>query len=823
MTNHEDSYGMLLSERDIAGLEKAIVHRLMYLLGKDPVDTTQRDWFQALAHVVRDLLTTQWMESMRSYYLQDAKRVYYLSMEFLIGRALGNALQNMKCCNEFRQAMENVGLRLEEIGEWEAEAGLGNGGLGRLAACFMDSLATLQMPGFGYGIRYEYGMFTQQIENGWQVEHPDNWLRFGNPWEFPRSDVIYRVRFYGSPVMISEGGHPPRYEWRDTEDVMAMAYDTPIPGYGGRTVNNLRLWSAKASQDFDLRYFNEGNYIRAVEQKTQSENLSKVLYPDDTTQMGRELRLKQEYFFVAATLQDILTHFMVDHDSFEDLPDEVAIQLNDTHPAIAIPELMRILVDEHRLEWDVAWTITVRSFAYTNHTLLPEALETWSVGLMSRLLPRHLQIIYEINRRFLADVSLRYPGDMDLIRRVSLIDEEHGQRVRMSHLAIVGSHKVNGVARLHSHLMQTTIFRDFALIFPERFLNITNGVTPRRWLNQANTGLSALITEAIGPGWIRDLDCLRDLEPLAEDAAFRERFRAVKLANKTAWARKFGLGGHGEADPTTLFDVQIKRIHEYKRQLLNVLHIITRYNRLKARPDSVMPPRTVIIGGKAAPGYRMAKLIIKLINDVGRVINRDAGVNERLKLLFLVDYNVSSAMDLIPAVELSEQISTAGTEASGTSNMKMAMNGALTIGTLDGANIEIRQEVGEENFFLFGHTAQELAEIKQRGYNPWDHYHANAELRQTLDMIASGHFSPDDPGRFQPLVDSLLVGGDRYALLADYAAYVECHEAVDRLYADPEAWTRIAILNVARSGIFSSDRAVQTYAEEVWDVKPREW
>lgn len=823
MTTHEDSYGMLLSERDIAGLEKAIVHRLMYLLGKDPIDTTQRDWFQALAHVVRDLLTTQWMESMRSYYLQDAKRVYYLSMEFLIGRALGNALQNMRCSNEFRQAMENVGLRLEDIGEWEAEAGLGNGGLGRLAACFMDSLATLQMPGFGYGIRYEYGMFTQQIENGWQVEHPDNWLRFTNPWEFPRSDVIYRVRFFGNPVMITEEGQPSRYEWRDTEDVMAMAYDTPIPGYGGQTVNNLRLWSAKASQDFDLRYFNEGNYIRAVEQKTQSENLSKVLYPDDTTQMGRELRLKQEYFFVSATLQDILTHFMVDHDSFEDLPDEVAIQLNDTHPAIAIPELMRILVDEHRQEWDPAWDIIVRSFAYTNHTLLPEALETWSVGLMSRLLPRHLQIIYEINRRFLADVSRRFPGDMDLIRRVSLIDEEHGQRVRMSHLAIVGSHKVNGVAKLHSHLMQTTIFRDFALIFPDRFLNITNGVTPRRWLNQANPRLSALITEAIGPGWIRDLERLRELEPLAEDAAFRERFRAVKLANKTAWANKFGLAGHGEVDPASLFDVQIKRIHEYKRQLLNVLHVITRYNRLKAQPGAALPARTVIIGGKAAPGYRMAKLIIKLINDVGRVINQDHEVRDRLQLLFVVDYNVSSAMDLIPAVELSEQISTAGTEASGTSNMKMAMNGALTIGTLDGANIEIRQEVGEENFFLFGHTAQELMEIKQRGYNPWDHYHANAELRQTLDMMASGHFSPDDPGRYKPLVDSLLLGGDRYALLADYAAYVECHEAVDRLHADPDAWTRKAILNVARSGIFSSDRAIQTYADEVWGVKPRAW
>jgi len=808
-------------DENLTGLEQALVQRLMYLLGKDPVDTSQRDWFLALAHVVRDLLTSQWMDSMRRYYLQDAKRVYYLSMEFLIGRTLGNALLNMQCAGAFREALENVGLRLEEIGEWEAEAGLGNGGLGRLAACFMDSLATLNMPGFGYGIRYEYGMFTQQIEAGWQVEHPDNWLRFGNPWEFPRTDVMYRVQFQGTAVQVACTDDCPRYEWRDTEDVMAMAYDTPVPGYGGKTVNNLRLWSAKASRDFDLQYFNEGNYIRAVEQKTRSENLSKVLYPDDTTQMGRELRLRQEYFFVSATLQDILSHFTTDHASFDDLPSEVAIQLNDTHPAIAIPELMRLLVDQYGLAWEPAWDITVRTFAYTNHTLLPEALETWSVGLMNRLLPRHLLIIYEINRRFLAEVSLRHPGDMDLIRRVSLIDEEHGQRVRMSHLAIVGSHKVNGVAKLHSHLMQTTIFRDFAMIFPDHFINITNGVTPRRWLHQANPGLSALVTEAIGPGWIADLERLADLEPLAEDAGFRERFRAVKMANKARWARGFALATGQLMHPEWLFDAQIKRIHEYKRQLLNVLHVVTRYNRLRTHPDLALPARTVIIGGKAAPGYRMAKLIIKLINDVGAVINRDPAVKDRLNLVFLADYNVSRAMELIPAVELSEQISMAGTEASGTSNMKMALNGALTLGTLDGANIEIRDAVGEENFFLFGHTAEQLSALRRQGYNPWDHYHGNPELKQALDMIAGGHFSPDDPGRFQPLVDTLLLGGDRYALLADYGGYVASQEAVDALYADQEAWTRKAILNVARSGIFSSDRAIQAYARDVWGVAPR--
>jgi starch phosphorylase len=822
MSLSEATHHSLLSESRISDLEKAIVNHLIYLLGKDPVDTHQRDWFEALARVVRDLLTTQWMESMRSYYLQDAKRVYYLSMEFLMGRTLGNALQNMQCSDDFRHAVEEMGLRLEEISQCEAEAGLGNGGLGRLAACFLDSLASLDMPGFGYGIRYEYGMFTQQIEQGWQVEHPDNWLRYGNPWEFPRTDVIYRVQFKGNAQRVSEEGQPAHYVWTETEDVMAMAYDTPIPGYGGKTVNNLRLWSAKASRDFDLRYFNEGNYIRAVEQKTQSENLSKVLYPDDTTQMGRELRLRQEYFFVAATLQDILSHFTKDHDSFEELPNEVAIQLNDTHPSIAIPELMRILVDQYRLEWDKAWAITLRTFAYTNHTLLPEALETWPVGLIGRLLPRHLLIIYEINRRFLAEVSRRFPGDMGLIRRVSLIDEEHGQRVRMSHLAIVGSHKINGVAKLHSLLMQTTIFSDFAKLYPDRFINITNGVTPRRWLDQANRGLSGLISEAIGPAWISDLERLRQLEPFADAPAFRERFRAVKHLNKASWAETLISVTGVSVDPSSLFDVQIKRIHEYKRQLLNVLHVVTRYNRLLMNPAASSPPRTVIIGGKAAPGYQMAKLIIKLINDVAAVINRDPVVSDKLKLVFLPDYNVSRAMDLIPAVDLSEQISTAGTEASGTSNMKMALNGALTIGTLDGANIEIREAVGSENFFLFGRTANELADLRQQGYNPWDRYHANVELRQSLDMIASGFFSPDDPERFQPLVDSLLQGGDRYALLEDYGDYLAAQEKVDRLYLDPDEWSYKAILNVARSGSFSSDRAIQTYASEVWGVSPRQ-
>ncbi len=817
MTAYPDAYGAL-NPKDTSALESALVNRLIYSIGKDPLDTQGRDWFLALAHVVRDQLTAKWMESMRNYYLQDAKRVYYLSMEFLIGRSLDNALLNLGCREEFARAAENLGLRLEDLGQHEEEAALGNGGLGRLAACFLDSLATLHLPGFGYGIRYDYGIFSQAIENGWQVEHPDTWLRYGNPWEFARPELLYRVRFEGGTEEYRDDRGRARYRWTDTQDVMAMAYDLPVPGYGGGTVNNLRLWSAKATRDFDLRYFNEGNYIKAVEEKTRSENLSKVLYPDDTTQMGRELRLKQEYFFVSASLQDILAHFSVDPRPFDELPNEVAIQLNDTHPAIAIPELMRVLVDDHGLDWDRAFGITVRTFAYTNHTLLPEALETWPVRLFERLLPRHLQIMYEINQRFLAEVSQRFPGDMDMLRRVSLIDENDGKRVRMSHLAIVGSHKVNGVAKLHTELMTSTIFRDFARIFPDRFVNITNGITPRRWLNQANRPLSELVTETVDSGWVADLSRLEDLVPWAEDAEFRRRFRAAKLTNKRRLAERIGKWTGIAIDPESLLDVQIKRIHEYKRQLLNVLHVVTRYNRLRDNPAAPWVPRTVIFGGKAAPGYRAAKLIVKLINDVAAVVNRDPAAQGRLRVVFVPDYNVSRAMELIPAVELSEQISTAGTEASGTGNMKMALNGALTIGTLDGANIEIREEVGPDNIFIFGLTAGELQALRQRGYNPWDCYHADAELQRALDMIASGEFSPDEPNRFRPLVDSLLAGGDRYAVLADYASYVACQETVDTLYGDEEAWTRKAILNVARSGRFSSDRAIREYAQLIWNI-----
>jgi starch phosphorylase len=820
MTVPEDIYE-ITNPKDISSLKRALVNRLIYSIGKDPVETQERDWFFALAYVVRDLLTLRWMESMRRYYLQDAKRVYYLSMEFLIGRALGNSLLNIGCYDEFKQVLEDVGLNLEELAETEEEAALGNGGLGRLAACYLDSLATLQLPGFGYGIRYDYGMFSQRIEDGYQIEHPDNWLRYGNPWEFPRPDVLYRVQFRGYVVECPDAEGKRRYQWIDTEDVMAMAYDIPVPGYGGETVNNLRLWAAKASRDFELKYFNEGNYIKAVEEKTQSENLSKVLYPDDTTQMGRELRLKQEYFFVSASLQDILKKFRIDQRDFSDLPQEVAIQLNDTHPSVAIPELMRILVDEHQVPWDDAWAITVRTFSYTNHTLLPEALEVWSVRLFEELLPRHLQIIYEINHRFLKEVGDRFPGDMGLIQRVSIIDEERGKRLRMAHLAIIGSHKVNGVAELHTRLMRTTIFRDFARIFPDRFVCITNGITPRRWLNQANRDLAKLITESIGPGWVTDLERLGQLAPMADDAEFRARFRAVKSANKERLASLIDKRLNIRVDPASLFDVQIKRMHEYKRQLLNVLHVITRYNRVRAGLLQDAVPRTVIFGGKAAPGYHAAKLVIKLINDVAKAIDRDSTVAGLLKVVFVPDYNVSRAMEIMPAVELSEQISTAGMEASGTGNMKMAVNGAITIGTLDGANIEIREKVGEENIFIFGHTAEQLDEMRRGGYDPWRFYYDNEELKLALDMISTGYFSPDEPDRFKPLIDSLLREGDRFAFLADYESYIACQEEVDRLYRDPEMWTRKAILNVAHSGWFSSDRAVREYAERIWNTPIR--
>ena len=805
---------------DVASVSKSIVNRLVFSVGKDDIMATTRDWFHATAFMTRDRLIERWMETMRSYYAADAKRVYYLSMEFLMGRTLMNSLLNLAFEKECSEALRQQGVDLRQVREMEFDAALGNGGLGRLAACFLDSMATLNLPGYGYGIRYEYGMFSQRIEGGRQVEHPDNWLRYGNPWEFPRAEVLYHVKFGGRVVQYSDEDGVQRHHWVDTDDVMAMAYDSPIPGYATPTVNNMRLWAAKASRDFDLKYFNEGNYIKAVEDKNESENLSKVLYPQDSTAMGRELRLKQQYFFVSASLQDILYRFRKHHETFDDLPDKVAIQLNDTHPSIAIPELMRLLVDIHHLEWDHAWRITTNTFAYTNHTLMPEALETWPVTLFEAVLPRHLQIIYEINQRFLKGVMHCYPGDSELLKRMSIIDESHGRRVRMAHLAIIGSHHVNGVAQLHSELMKTTIFADFHRYYPGKLINITNGITPRLWLNQANPGLAGLISSRIGKEWVTDLAQLRRLANLAEDRAFQAEFHAVKRANKERLTELVMSRLALKIDPDSLFDIQVKRIHEYKRQLLNLLHVVTLYNRIRSNPSLDVVPRTVIISGKAAPGYVTAKLIIKLANSIADIVNNDPAVRGLLKLAFIPNYDVSTASIIIPAADLSQQISTAGTEASGTGNMKLSLNGALTIGTLDGANIEIMEEVGEDNFFIFGLNAQEVAALKNTGYNPWNYYHANTELKWALDMIASGYFSPEQADRFRPIVDNLTHGGDHYLLLADYEAYIAAQERVETLYRDQQQWARRAILNVAGMGKFSSDRTINEYAEKIWGAKP---
>ncbi len=820
--NIKDNDNFQYSKRgqDRASLMHSFANRLIYSLGKDPITATHRDWFHTTAYAVRERLIERWMETMRSYYESDAKRVYYLSLEFLTGRLLANSLLNMGFYEECREALSDLDLDIDRIQELEMDAALGNGGLGRLAACFLDSMATMNLPGYGYGIRYEYGMFIQRIENGYQVEHPDNWLRYGNPWDFPRPEVLFSVKFGGRVVQFKDEQDKTHFHWIDTEDVMAMACDTPVPGYHTTTVNNMRLWTAKASRDFNLKYFNEGNYIKAVEDKNASENLSKVLYPSDTTLMGRELRLKQQYFFVCASIQDILRRFTKFHSSFDELPNRVAIQLNDTHPAIAIPELMRVLVDLHHLDWDHAWDITRRIFSYTNHTLMPEALETWPVGLFAELLPRHLQIIFEINHRFLEEVRHCYPGDGELITRMSIVDEAGGRRLRMAHLAIVGSHQVNGVSQIHTDLMKKTTFADFEQFFPGRIINITNGITPRRWLHQANPKLSSLITSRIGKAWVSDLTELRKLAPLAGEPEFRKQFREVKRANKEYLAEIIKMRLNLTVDPASMFDVQIKRIHEYKRQLLNVLHIVTRYNRIREGQAKDVAPRTVIFGGKAAPGYAMAKLIIKLIHGVGDIVNNDPAVGNALKVAFIPDYSVSNAEKIIPACDLSEQISTAGTEASGTGNMKLGLNGALTIGTLDGANIEIMEEVGRENIFIFGMNADEVATVKTNGYNPWDIYNANAELRRALDMINGGYFSPDAPNRFRPIFDALTGYGDRFLLLADYESYIACQERVDALYHDPEEWARRAILNVAGMGRFSSDRTIGEYADRIWGVKP---
>ncbi len=820
MSKSKKSASVPFVRSDELTFEQSLSNHMMYTEGKIAKSATARDWYEASAHAVRDHLIEKLAETIDNHLENDPKRVYYLSLEFLIGRTLSNAALNLGVKSELSEGLKALGQDMERIEELETDAALGNGGLGRLAACFLDSMASLDVPGMGYGIRYEYGMFNQRIEHNQQVEYPDNWLRYGNPWEFQRPERMYPVKFGGHVVHLSAAhGHAAEQRWVDTETVMAMAYDVPIPGYKTDTVNDLRLWAAKAPREFDLASFNAGDYIGAVQEKEVIESLSKVLYPNDSSAMGKELRLKQEYFFVSASIQDILYRFMSTHEDMALLPEKVAIQLNDTHPAIAVAELMFQLIDVHALKWDQAWQITTQVFSYTNHTLMPEALETWAVAKFERVLPRHLQIIYQINQQFLEQVNHQFPGDTELLRRVSIIDESNGRRVRMAYLAIIGSHTVNGVAAIHSDLLKTTLFADFHRIYPQKFINVTNGITPRRWLNQANPGLTELITSRIGNDFVQDLAQLQKLVPHADDAAFRKQFRAVKQANKVRLAKiikdKVGV----IVDPDSLFDVQIKRIHEYKRQLLNVLHVITMYNRIRSGQTKDFTPRTVIFAGKAAPGYKTAKLIIRLINDVANIINNDPAVGKLLKVIYYPNYDVSSAEKLFPASDLSEQISTAGTEASGTGNMKMALNGALTIGTLDGANIEIGEEVGAENIFIFGLTTPEVADLRARGYNPAVHYNNNPELRQVLEMIGHGFFSVEEPDRYRALYDNLTQHGDHYMLQADYASYVAMQEQVSAVYRDKEEWTRRAILNVARMGKFSSDRTIREYADKVWKVQ----
>ncbi|MGC1523225.1 MAG: glycogen/starch/alpha-glucan phosphorylase [Steroidobacteraceae bacterium] len=782
----------------------------------DPLEANFRQRFEATSRFIRDLIAHRWVMTRRVRAKSDPKRVHYLSMEFLLGRTLRNNIMNLGADPIVRQAMLQQGWNLEVLIEEEPDAGLGNGGLGRLAACFIDSLATLQYPAIGYGLRYEYGIFRQVIRNGSQIELPDNWLFDTDPWEIPRPRKVYvvplqaTVELRGSSVEITRN---------KPSSLLGMAYDRPVIGYGANCVNTLRLWAATAPHSFDLGEFSHGDFAGAVIENVAAESVTRVLYPDDSTEAGRMLRFLQQYFLVSCSLQDICARlFTTGLTNWASFPERVAVQMNDTHPSLCVAELMRILLDQAHLPWEDAWGITQRTLGYTNHTLLPEALEKWPVDLFEALIPRQLEIIYEINRRFLDGVRRRHPGDDDLVRRVSLIEEGATHRVRMAHLAVVGSHSTNGVAAIHSELLRTRVLRDFAEMFPERFNNKTNGVTPRRWLQQANPYLSKLITEAIGAEWITDLSKLRKLLPLAEDAAFRERFRAAKHAAKAAFAGWLKVSSGVVVDPDTIFDSQIKRIHEYKRQLLNVLHVVVLYNRLRNGSGDDMTPRTFFFAGKAAPAYTFAKLIIKLINEVAVTVNDDAAMRGRLKVLFLPEYNVSLAERLIPASDVSEQISTAGFEASGTGNMKFMMNGALTIGTRDGATIEMAEEAGEENFFLFGLTAQQVAE-SGGWYNPYWHYAHEPETRTALELIFSDHFSRNEPGIFEPIRRALLDDGDRYRHLADLTDYARAHTAVDACYADPETWSRKAIINVACSGKFSSDRTIREYADQIWNLK----
>ena len=803
-------------------IEQALLENLHCLQGRPPEHATRNDWYMALAYTVRDRLMDRYIRTMNTIAGAGpaGKVVAYISAEFLMGPHLGNSLINLGIWQTTEHVLARLGQDLADLLEQEEEPGLGNGGLGRLAACYMDSLASLNVPAIGYGIRYEFGIFDQAILDGWQTELTDKWLRFGNPWELPRSEITYDVSLGGRTEHYRDSQGQHRVRWNPERVIKGVAYDTPVPGYRVPTANLLRLWKAEATESFDFDAFNVGDYYGAVDEKVASETISKVLYPNDEPEAGKELRLAQQFFFVSCSLQDMLRINALRGKSPEAFDSSWAVQLNDTHPSIAIAELMRLLVDEHLVDWEKAWTITHRACGYTNHTLLAEALEKWPVPLFGKLLPRHLEIIHEINRRFLDSVRVRHPGNEALVQRVSLIDEAGPKYVRMAHLASVGSHAINGVAALHSELLKQTVLRDFYALTPEKFFNVTNGVTPRRWIALSNPQLTALITSQIGDRWIANLETeLQRLEPLAADAGFQNEWRAVKAGNKRALVNFIKQRTGIIVDPQSLFDIQVKRLHEYKRQHLNALYVITLYNRLKQSPTASATPRTVIFGGKAAPGYRMAKLMIKLINSVAAVVNQDPAVSELLKVVFLPDFNVKSSQHVYPAADLSEQISTAGKEASGTGNMKFAMNGALTIGTLDGANVEIRDAVGAENFFLFGMTASEVERAMADGYHPRAYYETNSELREALDLISHGFFSNGDRDVFRPLVDSLLTR-DEYLLLADYQAYVNCQQRVSEAYRDQAEWTRKSILNAARVGRFSSDRSIRDYCREIWGVSP---
>ncbi len=800
-------------------IRRAIVENLNFIQGRIPRIATKNDWYMALAYTVRDRMLSHWVRSIEEMH-RSTRAVCYFSAEFLMGPHLENAMLNLGIYEQTKEAVLKLGLDFDELIAQETEPGLGNGGLGRLAACFLDSMATQKIYALGYGIRYEFGIFDQQIVDGWQREKTDKWLALGNPWEIARPEIAYYVQFGGYTEHYRDEKGYDRIRWIPDRVVKGMAYDTPVPGYNVEIVNILRLWKSEACESFNFQAFNTGDYEGAVEEKVASETISKILYPNDEPASGKELRLSQQYFFVCCSLQDMIRIHGVAGGNTENIYERYAVQLNDTHPSIAIPELMRLLVDQYWVDWETAWEITKKTFAYTNHTLLPEALEKWPVVLFGRVLPRHLDIIYEINRRFLDEVRRARPGDEEIIRRVSLIDEAGERYVRMAHLATVGSHSVNGVAALHTELLQRTVMKDFHELSPGKFHNITNGITPRRWIMVSNPVMAKLITGAIGDGWICNCEnAIQNLEPFAHDAEFRKAWLAMKNLNKWNLARIIRGRTGVTVEPDSIFDIQVKRMHEYKRQHLNALHVIAHYLRLKRDPDADIPPRTVIFGGKAAPGYFMAKLMIKLITSIAGVVNADPETSRLLKVIFFPDFNVKSGQMIYPAADVSEQISTAGKEASGTGNMKFSMNGAITIGTLDGANVEIREEVGPENFFLFGLTTRQVFELKKSGYNPRQYYEENGDLREVIDLIGSGYFSSGDKSLFRPVVDSLL-DRDEYMLCADFQAYVECQREISEAYRDIDRWLRMSIMNVARTGKFSSDRSIREYAGKVWNVTP---